>query len=213
MQRGEHTGKREGIIALYLERFTGQKVHGSTNLPRHPTRTSDQDFRGGLRKRLNRPRANLGGPSCTGPLIARVEEDDLQSRVEELQGELRDYYRTGSGDVDPEVLRIVDGVVGALTGGSITMGRTRWQLSGSAGLWETQSGRCEARGHDTLGRCRRLPGHRCQCIGGDGQGTGAGIDGPGEGLTRLPCSPGKGTRFTARNIFTGPPSRPARSAI
>ena len=118
------------------------------------TRTSMEGFE----TRLNWLRANPEGRSDIDPVIARAEEDALESMIEELQEELRAYERTKSGDVDMEPLLAVDRIACALISARIARGLTQKQLASLVGLKEQQIQRYEARDYANvdLGRVQEI---------------------------------------------------------
>ena len=80
------------------------------------------------------------------PIIARAEEDALESMIEELQEELRVYERTKSGEVDVKPLFAVDKIAGALISARIARVLTQRQLANLVGLKEQQIQRYEGKG-------------------------------------------------------------------
>jgi HTH-type transcriptional regulator/antitoxin HigA len=99
----------------------------------------------GFEKRLNWLRANPEARGDVDPIVARAEEDALESMIEELNEELQDYNRTKAGHVDMEVLYSVGKISGALISARIAKGLTHRQLASMVGLKEQQIQRYEAR--------------------------------------------------------------------
>ena len=99
----------------------------------------------GFEKRLNWLRANPEARGDVDPIVARAEEDALESMIEELNEELQDYNRTKAGHVDMEVLSSVDKIAGVLISARIAKGLTHRQLASMVGLKEQQIQRYEAR--------------------------------------------------------------------
>ena len=112
----------------------------------------------GFEKRLNWLRANPETRADLDPIIARAEEEALESTIEELREELRDYNRTKAGHVDMEVLLTVDKIGRVLIGARIARGLTQRQLAGMVGLKEQQIQRYEARDYANvdLGRVQEI---------------------------------------------------------
>ena len=112
----------------------------------------------GFEKRLDWLRANPEARADVDPIIARAEEEALESTIEELRKELRDYNRTKAGYVDLEVLLTVDKIGGVLIGARIAKGLTQRQLAGMVGLKEQQIQRYEARDYANvdLGRVQEI---------------------------------------------------------
>jgi HTH-type transcriptional regulator/antitoxin HigA len=112
----------------------------------------------GFEKRLNWLRANPEARADVDPIIARAEEEALESTIEELREELRDYNRTKAGHVDMEVLLTVDKIGRVLIGARIARGLTQRQLAGMVGLKEQQIQRYEARDYANvdLGRVQEI---------------------------------------------------------
>ena len=100
----------------------------------------------GFEKRLNWLKANPEARGDLDPIIARAEEEALESMIEELNEELQDYNRTKAGHVDIEVLYSVDKIAGVLISARIAKGFTQRQLASMVGLKEQQIQRYEARG-------------------------------------------------------------------
>ena len=99
----------------------------------------------GFEKRLNWLKANPEARGDLDPIIARAEEEALESRIEELNEELQDYNRTKAGHVDMGVLYSVDKIAGVLISARIAKGFTQRQLASMVGLKEQQIQRYEAR--------------------------------------------------------------------
>ena len=112
----------------------------------------------GFETRLNWLRANPEARSDMDPIIARAEEDALESMIEELQEELRVYERTKSGEVDVKPLFAVDKIAGALISARIARGLTQRQLANLVGLKEQQIQRYEAKDYANvdLGRVQEI---------------------------------------------------------
>ena len=105
------------------------------------TKTSLERFE----KRLNWLRANTEARADLDPIVARAEGEALESTIEELTGELRDYNRTKAGHVDLEASFTVDKIGSVLISSRIAPGLTQKQLAGMGGLKEQQIQRYEAR--------------------------------------------------------------------
>ena len=112
----------------------------------------------GFEKRLNWLRANPGARADLDPIVARAEEEALESTIEELREELRDYNRTKAGHVDLEVLSTADKIGRGLISARIARGLTQRQLAGMVGLKEQQIQRYEARDYANvdLGRVQEI---------------------------------------------------------
>ena len=105
------------------------------------TKTSAEGFE----KKLNWLRANPEARGDLDPIIARAEEEALESMIDELNEELQDYNRTKAGHVDMEVLYGIDKISGTLISARIAKGLTQRQLASMVGLKEQQIQRYEAR--------------------------------------------------------------------
>ena len=79
----------------------------------------------GFEKRLDWLRANPEARADLDPIIARAEEEALESTIEELREELRDYNRTKAGHVDLEVLSTADKIGRGLISARIARGLTK----------------------------------------------------------------------------------------
>ena len=62
---------------------------------------------GNFEKRLNWLRENPGTQDKLDPIIAKAEEDGLQSMIDELREEIQEYESTKQGDVDITALTSV----------------------------------------------------------------------------------------------------------
>ena len=60
------------------------------------TKSSAENFE----KRLHWLRENPGAQDQLDPILAKAEEDGLQSMIDELREEIQEYERTKQGDVD-----------------------------------------------------------------------------------------------------------------
>ena len=105
------------------------------------TKTSAEGFE----KKLNWLRASPEARGDLDPIIARAEEEALESMIDELNEELQDYNRTKAGHVDMEVLYGIDKIAGTLISARIAKGLTQRQLASMVGLKEQQIQRYEAR--------------------------------------------------------------------
>ena len=105
------------------------------------TKTSLEGFATRLNWLMENPEARID----LDPIIAKAEEDALESTIEELREELRDYDRTKAGGVNLEVLLAVDKIAGVLINARIARGFTQRQLANMVGLKEQQIQRYEAR--------------------------------------------------------------------
>ena len=105
------------------------------------TKTSLEGFATRLNWLMENPEARID----LDPIIAKAEEDALESTIEELREELRDYDRTKAGGVNLEVLLAVDQIAGVLINARIARGFTQRQLANMVGLKEQQIQRYEAR--------------------------------------------------------------------
>ena len=112
----------------------------------------------GFEKRLDWLRANPEARADLDPMVARAEEEALESTIEELREELRDYNRVKAGDIDLEVLSTVDRIGRGLISARIARGLTQRQLAGMVGLKEQQIQRYEARDYSNvdLGRVQEI---------------------------------------------------------
>ena len=112
----------------------------------------------GFEKRLDWLRADPEARADLDPIIARAEEEALESTIEELREELRDYNRTKAGQVDLEVLSTADKIGRGLISARIARGLTQRQLAGMVGLKEQQIQRYEARDYVNvdLGRVQEI---------------------------------------------------------
>ena len=114
------------------------------------TRTSLEGFEA----RLNLLRANPELRSDIDPIIAKAEEDALESVIEELRQELQTYERTKSGEIDVEPLLAVGRIADALISTRIAKGLTQRQLASLVGLKEQQIQRYEARDYANVDLAR-----------------------------------------------------------
>ena len=108
----------------------------------------------GFETRLNLLRANPEVRSDIDPIIARAEEDAVESMIEELREELQSYERTKSGEIDVEPLLAVGRIADALISARIARGMTQRQLSSMVGLKEQQIQRYEARDYANVDLAR-----------------------------------------------------------
>ena len=96
------------------------------------TKTSAENFE----RRLNWLRENPGAQAHLDPILAKAEEDGLQSMIDEMREELQEYERTKQGDVDMTALTSVHMVPSTLIRARIARGLSQRQLapvSGSEG--------------------------------------------------------------------------------
>lgn len=112
----------------------------------------------GFEKRLDWLRANPEARADLDSIVARAEEEALESTIEELREELRDYDHTKAGHVDLEVLLTADKIGRGLISARIARGLTQRQLAGMVGLKEQQIQRYEARDYANvdLGRVQEI---------------------------------------------------------
>ena len=109
-------------------------------------------------RRLDWLRANPEARADLDPIVAMAEEEALESTIEELREELRDYSRAKAGHVDLEALFAVDKIGGVLISARIARGLTQKQLAGMVRLKEQQIQRYEARDYANvdLGRVQEI---------------------------------------------------------
>ena len=101
----------------------------------------------GFEKRLNWLKANPEARGDLDPIIARAEEEALESMIEELNEELQDYNRTKAGHVDMGVLYSVDKIAGVLISARIAKGLPK----GSWPAWsDSKSSRSSVTRHGTM---------------------------------------------------------------
>ena len=125
------------------------------------TKSSAENFE----KRLNWLRENPGTQDHLDPIIAKAEEDGLQSMIDELREELQEYERTKQGDVDITALTSVHMVPRTLIKARIARGLSQRQLAQLVGLKEQQIQRYESNDYANvdLGRVQEI----AQALTGD----------------------------------------------
>lgn len=118
------------------------------------TKTSAEGFE----KRLNWLRANPEERAHLDPMLAKAEEDALESMIEELREELQEYERIKQGHVDVEVLLTVGKISGVLINARIARGLSHRQLANMVGLKEQQIQRYESKDYVNvdLGRVQEI---------------------------------------------------------
>ena len=118
------------------------------------TKTSAKNFE----KRLTWLRETPGAQDNLDPILAKAEEDGLQSMIDELRGELQEYERTKQGDVDMTVLTSVHMVPSTLIRARIARGLSQRQLAQLVGLKEQQIQRYESNDYSNvdLGRVQEI---------------------------------------------------------
>ena len=98
------------------------------------TKSSAENFE----KRLHWLRENPGAQDQLDPILAKAEEDGLQSMIDELREEIQEYERTKQGDVDMTSLTSVHMVPRTLISARIARGLSQRQLAQLVGLKEQQ---------------------------------------------------------------------------
>ena len=118
------------------------------------TKSSAENFE----KRLNWLRENPGAQGQLDPILAKAEEDGLQSMIDELREELQEYERTKQGDVDMTALTSIHMVPRTLIRARIARGLSQRQLAQLVGLKEQQIQRYESNDYSNvdLGRVREI---------------------------------------------------------
>ena len=118
------------------------------------TKSSAENFE----KRLNWLRETPGTQDHLDPIIAKAEEDGLQSMIDELRQELQEYERTKQGDVDITALTSVHMVPRTLIKARIARGLSQRQLAQLVGLKEQQIQRYESNDYANvdLGRVQEI---------------------------------------------------------
>ena len=104
------------------------------------TKTSAENFE----RRLTWLRETPGAQDNLDPILAKAEEDGLQSMIDELTEELQEYERTKQGDVDMTSLTSVHMVPSTLIRARIARGLSQRQLAQLVGLKEQQIQRYES---------------------------------------------------------------------
>ncbi len=118
------------------------------------TKSSADNFE----KRLNWLRENSGTQDKLNPIIAKAEQDGLQSMIDELREEIQEYERTKQGDVDITSLTSVQMVPTTLIKARIAKGLSQRQLAQLVGLKEQQIQRYESNDYSNvdLGRVQEI---------------------------------------------------------
>ena len=118
------------------------------------TKTSAKNFE----RRLTWLRETLGAQDQLDPILAKAEEDGLQSMIDELREELQEYERTKQGDVDMTALTSVHMVPSTLIRARIARGLSQRQLAQLVGLKEQQIQRYESNDYSNvdLGRVQEI---------------------------------------------------------
>ena len=118
------------------------------------TKSSADNFE----KRLTWLRGNPGTQDKLNPIIAKAEEDGLQSMIDELREEIQEYERTKQGDVDITSLTSVQLVPTTLIKARIAKGLSQRQLAQLVGLKEQQIQRYESNDYSNvdLGRVQEI---------------------------------------------------------
>ncbi len=118
------------------------------------TKSSAENFE----RRLNWLRENPGAQSHLDPILAKAEEDGLQSMIDEMREELQEYERTKQGDVDMTALTSVHMVPSTLIRARIARGLSQRQLAQLVGLKEQQIQRYESNDYSNvdLGRVQEI---------------------------------------------------------
>ena len=118
------------------------------------TKTSAENFE----RRLTWLRETPGAQDNLDPILAKAEEDGLQSMIDELREELQEYERTKQGDVDMTALTSVHMVPSTLIRARIARGLSQRQLAQLVGLKEQQIQRYESNDYSNvdLGRVQEI---------------------------------------------------------
>ena len=118
------------------------------------TKRSAADFE----KRLKWLRETPGARGHIAPVLAKAEEDGLQSMIDELREELQEYERTKQGQVDLTALISVHSVPKTLIKARIAKGLSQRQLAELVGLKEQQIQRYESNDYANvdLGRVQEI---------------------------------------------------------
>ena len=118
------------------------------------TKSSAENFE----KRLHWLRENPGAQDQLDPILAKAEEDGLQSMIDELREEIQEYERTKQGDVDMTSLTSVHMVPRTLIRARIARGLSQRQLAQLVGLKEQQIQRYESNDYSNvdLGRVQEI---------------------------------------------------------
>ena len=118
------------------------------------TKSSAENFE----KRLHWLRENPGAQDQLDPILAKAEEDGLQSMIDELREEIQEYERTKQGDVDMTSLSSVHMVPRTLIRARIARGLSQRQLAQLVGLKEQQIQRYESNDYSNvdLGRVQEI---------------------------------------------------------
>ena len=110
------------------------------------TKTSAKNFE----RRLTWFRETLGAQDHLDPILAKAEEDGLQSMIDELKEELQEYESTKQGDVDMTALTAVHMVPSTLIRARIATGLSQRQLAQLVGLKEQQIQRYESNDYSNV---------------------------------------------------------------
>ena len=97
---------------------------------------------------MNWLRENPGTQDKLNPIIAKAEEDGLQSMIDEL--EIQEYESTKQGDVDITSLTSVQMVPTTLIKARIAKGLSQRQLAQLVGLKEQQIQRYESNDYSNV---------------------------------------------------------------
>ena len=118
------------------------------------TKSSAENFE----KSLHWLRENPGAQDQLDPILAKAEEDGLQSMIDELREEIQEYERTKQGDVDMTSLTSVHMVPRTLIKARIARGLSQRQLAQLVGLKEQQIQRYESNDYSNvdLGRVQEI---------------------------------------------------------
>jgi DNA-binding XRE family transcriptional regulator len=118
------------------------------------TKSSAENFE----KRLHWLRENPGAQDQLDPILAKAEEDGLQSMIDELREDIQEYERTKQGDVDMTSLTSVHMVPRTLIRARIARGLSQRQLAQLVGLKEQQIQRYESNDYSNvdLGRVQEI---------------------------------------------------------
>ncbi len=111
-----------------------------------------------IRARIARGLSHPGAQDQLDPILAKAEEDGLQSMIDELREEIQEYERTKQGDVDMTSLTSVHMVPRTLIRARIARGLSQRQLAQLVGLKEQQIQRYESNDYSNvdLGRVQEI---------------------------------------------------------
>ena len=118
------------------------------------TKTSAENFE----RRLTWLREPPGAQDHLDPILAKAEEDGLQSMIDELRGELQEYERTKQGDVDMTALTAIHMVPSTLIRARIARRLSQRQPAQLVCLKEQQIQRYESNHYSNvdLGRVQEI---------------------------------------------------------